>query len=118
MELKDFLERVIDRSIFKETVKIKVPIEEKCQTCKGTGTLRLGETNTYLPCSTCRGRGITTSIKKEKVDARVLYVPVAFEEKKERVLFVSVAYDAGGRTINTSVKVEDIEIENILEDKQ
>lgn len=117
MELKGFLEKVLDKSIFKDEVKATVADRATCTLCNGSGRLRIEMTPSYVPCPSCRGSGTSINGTK-KVDAKVLYTPIAFEENKERVLFVSISYEENGKTINTSVKLEDIEIENKLEDKQ
>ena len=112
MELKDFLEKVVDKSIFKETVKVQVPEIRDCTVCNGSGVLKIENTDLKVTCPNCRGEKQKKTRNKKVVEAKVLYVPIAFEENKERVFYVSIVYYENNNPINVSVGVEDLEIED------
>lgn len=118
MELKEFLEKVIDKTIFKETVKVQVPEIRDCNLCKGSGFLNVENTDLKITCPECKGEKQVRTGNRKSVDGKVLYVPVAFEENKERVFYVSVVYYEGETPINISVGVEDIELGSTTENTE
>lgn len=118
MTQKEFLDKVIDRTIFKEDVKIELPDTDDCFVCGGKGHLKVENTSNFVKCNTCKGSGKTYTGKKKKVDGKVLYVPVAFEENKERVIYVSVVYYENDKPVNLSVNYEVISIENKSENEE
>ena len=106
--MENFLEKILDKSIFKKKVKIKVPADDTCPICKGNKEIRVAK-EYRMVCPKCGGKGVFPSSATRVVNnASVQYVPIAFEENKERILYVSVSYEESGKIINTSVKAEDI----------
>lgn len=107
-----FLEKVLDKSIFKEKFSVKVPADDTCPVCKGSREIRVAK-EYRMVCPKCGGKGVFPSSTTRIVDnATVQYVPIAFEENKEKVLYVSVSYEEGGQIINTTVKPGDIAYED------
>lgn len=106
--MKDFLSKVIDKSIFKKSVKIQVPVKGTCTTCKGEGIVSIVGSDQKILCPACRGDKYFTTSETKVVEGNVLYVPVAFEENKERILYVSVCYYENDTPINITVSPESI----------
>lgn len=110
--MENFLEKVLDKSIFKKKVKIRVQADDTCPVCKGNREILVAK-EYRMTCPKCSGRGVFPSSATRIVNnASIQYVPIAFEENKERILFVSVSYEEGDKVINTSIKVEDVLDEN------
>jgi hypothetical protein len=106
--MKNFLSKVIDKSIFKKNVKIRVPVKGACFTCKGEGIVSIVGSEQKIICPACRGDKYFITGETKVVEGNVLYVPVAFEENKERVLYVSICYYENDIPVNITVSSEDI----------
>lgn len=105
--MEKLIERIIDKSIFKEKVKARVPIEDSCPVCKGSTRIRVA--NEYeMVCPKCKGKGFLPSDKMKEVDVNILSVPMFFESRGESIISISASYEEEGKMINLSIKPEDI----------
>lgn len=105
--MKDFIEKVIDKSIFDKQIKIMVPMLSKCKTCNATGFVTIPN-GPMIICPTCQGRLNLDVGEKKEVVGEVQYVPIAFEKNKSRIIQISITYYEEDRPINISVSEEDI----------
>ena len=105
--MENIVEKVVDRSIFKNPVKFRVPDTTKCKTCDGSGSIDI-KNGPKVICPTCYGSGTSFQGGKREVEGVVQYVPIAFEEKEERVIQLSVTYYENDKPINLSIPQEDL----------
>lgn len=82
--MENIVEKVVDRSIFKNPVKFRVPDTTKCKTCDGSGSIDI-KNGPKVICPTCYGSGTSFQGGKKEVEGVVQYVPIAFEEKKKEL---------------------------------